>query len=96
MCKGDGILAREFNYRDSLNMVTAVSTSYVPRMEIVKYFEDNFDKEKMFTQDEIKAIVRELVSEREKSGKRISQSFNEIWNKKEKKTKIKPEDKERE
>lgn len=96
MCKGDGILAKEFNYRDSLNMVTAVSTSYVPRIEIAKYFEDNFDKEKMFTQYEIKAIVRELVSEREKSGKRISQSFNEIWNKKERKTVKKSEDKERE
>lgn len=91
-------MAKEFNYRDSLNMVTAVSTSYVPRIEIVKYFEDNFDKEKMFTQDEIKAIVKELVSEREKSGKRISQSFNEIWytkrNQNAKKSKL--EDKERE
>lgn len=79
MCKGDGILAKEFNYRDSLNMVTAVSTSYVPRIEIVKYFADNFEKEKMFTQDELKAIVKELVSEREKSGRRISKSMNEIW-----------------
>ena len=95
MCKGDGILAKEFNYRDSLNMVTAVSTSYVPRIEIAKYFEDNFDKEKMFTQDEIKAIVRELVSEREKSGKRISQSFNEIWSNLGRKTVKKSEDKER-
>lgn len=96
MCKGDGILAKEFNYRDSLNMVTAVSTSYVPRIEIAKYFEDNFDKEKMFTQDEIKAIVRELVSEREKSGKRISQSFNEIWSILGRKTVKKSEDKESE
>lgn len=85
-------MAKEFNYRDSLNMVTAVSTSYVPRIEIVKYFADNFDKEKMFTQDEIKAIVRELVSGRKKT----SQSFNEIWNKKKRKTVKKPEDKERE
>lgn len=89
-------MAKEFNYRDSLNMVTAVSTSYVPRIEIAKYFEDNFDKEKMFTQDEIKAIVRELVSEREKSGKRISQSFNEIWSILGRKTVKKSEDKERE
>ena len=33
----------------------------------------------MFTQDELKAIVKELVSEREKSGRRISKSMNEIW-----------------
>ena len=50
----------------------------------------------MFTQDEIKAIVRELVSEREKSGKRISQSFNEIWSNLGRKTVKKSEDKERE
>ena len=79
-------MAKEFNYRDSLNMVTAVSTSYVPRIEIVKYFADNFEKEKMFTQDELKAIVKELVSEREKSGRRISKSMNGTgknskWNK---------------
>ena len=53
----------------------------------------------MFTQDEIKAIVKELVSEREKSGKRISKSMNEIWKEQGKATngtKTTSEDKERE
>ena len=78
--------------------VTEAINDYVERKmdRIAKYFEDNFDKEKMFTQDEIKAIVRELVSEREKSGKRISQSFNEIWSNLGRKTVKKSEDKERE
>ena len=71
-------MAKEYNYKDTLNMVTAVSTSYVPREEIAKYFEERFDKEKLFTSEEIKDIVKELVSNR----KRISESFNVIWTRK--------------
>ena len=71
-------MKKEYNYKDSLNMVTAVSTSYVPREEIIKYFEENFDKEKVFSPEEIKSIVKELVSNR----KRISENFNVIWTRK--------------
>ena len=33
-------MTKTFNYKQSLNMVCAVSTSYVKREEINKYFEE--------------------------------------------------------
>ncbi len=67
-------MGKTFNYHDALNMVTAVSTSYVTRGEIIDYFEKHFDKKKMFNADELKQTVKELVT-----GKtRISQTMDEI------------------
>ena len=47
-------MAKTFNYKQSLNMVCAVSTSYVKREEIYEYFKKNFKEDKIFTPDELK------------------------------------------
>ena len=67
-------MGKTFNYKDSLNMVTAVSTSYATRAEIIDYFEKHFDKDKVFTGDELKQAVGEIV----KGKKRITQTMDEI------------------
>lgn len=67
-------MPKTFNYKDSVNMVTAVSTSYVKREEIFEYFESNFNKDKKFTADELKQIVRDLTTGKE----RITQTMDEI------------------
>ncbi len=67
-------MGKTFKYNEALNMVTAVSTSYVTRGEIIEYFEKKFDKNKAFTGDELKQIVGEVV----KGKKRISQTMDQI------------------
>lgn len=67
-------MAKTFNYKQSLNMVCAVSTSYVKREEIYEYFKKNFKEDKIFTPDELKQIVGEVV----KGKKRITQTMDEI------------------
>lgn len=67
-------MSRIFNYKQSLNIVCAVSTSYVKREKICEYFEEHFDKDKTFTGDELKQIVGKLVKGKE----RITQTMDGI------------------
>lgn len=67
-------MARTFKYKEAVNIVKSVCCSYITREEIDEYFEKNFDKKHIFSQDEIKAIVLQSV----KGRKRITKTFKEI------------------
>jgi len=59
---------QKFNFKASLNMVCAVSEKYISRREIMQYFEKEFDKDKEFTPEELKQIVRDLTTKKGKIG----------------------------
>ena len=82
-------MPREFNFRESMNMVSAVSGSFISRKDVMKYFYDTFDQDKMFTPDELKQIVRDLTTGKERITKTIDN--NNIWGQK-KNTKRDPEE----
>ena len=73
-------MPRNFNFIESMNMVSAVSGTYISRKDVREYFNRTFDQDKMFTPDELKQIVRELTTGRE----RITGTMdnNNIWGQK--------------
>ena len=71
-------MAKAFSFKESMNMTSAVCGSYVSRKEVIEYFHNNYDENKMFEQEELKQIVKELTT-----GKtRITQTIdkNNVWN----------------
>ena len=73
-------MAREFNFIESMNMVSAVSGTYISRNDVKQYFYDTFDKDKMFTPEELKQIVRDLTTGKERITSTIDN--NNIWGQK--------------
>ena len=73
-------MPREFNFRESLNMVYAVSGTYITKKEVESYFNENFDKDKMFQPDELINIVKTVTAGR----KRITTKMEDhnIWGQK--------------
>ena len=70
-------MPRSFNFIESMNMVSAVSGTYISRKDVRQYFYDTFDQDKMFTPEELKQIVRELTTGRERITPTIDN--NNIW-----------------
>ena len=70
-------MAREFTFLESMNMVSAVSGTYISRKDVRQFFYDTFEQDKMFTPDELKQIVRDLTTGKE----RITGTMdnNNIW-----------------
>ena len=73
-------MSREFTFMESMNMVSAVSGTYIKKSEVKDYFEATYDKNKMFTPEELKQIVRELTTGRERITPTIDN--NNIWGQK--------------
>lgn len=70
-------MPRSFNFIESMNMVSAVSGTYISRKDVREYFYKTFDQDKMFEPEELKQIVRELTTGK----KRITSTIdnNNIW-----------------
>ena len=68
-------MARTFNYKESINMISAVCSSYFSRKEIIDFFSKNFDENKQFDQDEVKQIVRDITTEKMISSKSKEESI---------------------
>ena len=68
------IIQRTFNYREARNMIKSVCSSYITRENIDEYFENKFDQEHVFSPNELKSIVEELI----KGKKRITKRMDEM------------------
>ena len=72
-------MGKTFNFKESMNMVSAVSGSYVTRREVMEYFYGKFDQDKEFSPEELKQAVRDLTAGKEKITTRLDQGA--LWDK---------------